>query len=708
LTVTNSGTISGGTSGDGVTQADSIDFTGGTNELELENGSVIKGAIEVGTGASATLAAENSGLTLGSAVVLDASNSALTFDTSVAGLTASGVISGGGSLTLTSSTNNGPLILTGSNSYTGGTTISAGTLEAANANALGTGVVNQGGGTLETDDVNHVITMGNGFVQTAGTLLLNLNGAPNAATNDVVNVTGSATLGGNLTIHYTAGSIAPLQSEQYTVITTTTGITSVNAAGYEPPTLQAGALQILISGAVVGDDFDVTLTGKQTAFTGLTGTNLTPNQQSFASYLDRFDGGTTLPGPVISLLQALDSVSVNPSALGSYFDQLTPLKFANFTRSTAFNNASFSTQAFDNYLANHRGADGTFLGSNGGIDASGLTVNDPNVDPGLQGIHSRLLAWNPAPSTGLLSDTPEMDLGGVDMKDTKTMVETSEPNHPWNVFISGNVILAQDFSDAAAGTSHADSTTGAVSAGADYKITPHFLVGAEFAYGHTSATLDNIGSNASVDTYSPGVYASYANQGWYANALGSYGFANYNQTRNVAVGAFNGTASSHPGGDQIVGDLDGGYDFHRGPWTFGPTLGAQYVHLDVDGYTETGLPGADLTVNPNETDSLRSGLGGRISYAIQDGGVLFNPHLSASWQHEFLDQSRGVTSQFNGIGAGSFVVNTPNPSRDSALVDVGFDAQLNKALTVFTDYTVQAGQSNYFGQSVEAGFKIGF
>lgn len=35
-----------------------------------------------------------------------------------------------------------------------------------------------------------------------------------------------------------------------------------------------------------------------------------------------------------------------------------------------------------------------------------------------------------------------------------------------------------------------------------------------------------------------------------------------------------------------------------------------------------------------------------------------------------------------------------NPCRDSALVDVGFDAQVDKTFTVFADYTVQAGQDN--------------
>ena len=73
-----------------------------------------------------------------------------------------------------------------------------------------------------------------------------------------------------------------------------------------------------------------------------------------------------------------------------------------------------------------------------------------------------------------------------------------------------------------------------------------------------------------------------------------------------------------------------------------------------------------------------------------------------------MDQGRGVTSQFEGIGAGSFSVRTVNSSRDSALVNAGFDAKFNRTVTAFVDYTVQAGQDNYFGQSVQAGVKIGF
>lgn len=618
-------------------------------------------------------------------------------------ITGTGTVEKGGSNTIT---------MTGNNNYSGGTTIDFGTLVIGNANALGTGAVTQNDGTLQTNNNNHIITMASGFNQVGGTLFINLNGAPGAASNDRVNVTGSAALNGNLVINYTAGSLAPLQSQTYTVITTTTGITGVNAAGYEPPTLQAGALLISITGQEANNnhDFDVTLSGTQTAFTALAGTNFTPNQLSVASYLDRFDA-TISSGPLLVLLQALDGVSMNPTALGPALDQLTPQAFGQFTTSTAFNNASFATEEKDSYFASRRaGPNGTFIGGNGSIDASGLTLNDPSYDPNLAVVHSRLLAWNAGPlAHGLLSDSSDPVLGGVDMKAMKggcgsgsSCCGTACPN-PWNFYVQGNVILSQGFSQP--DVAHFDGNTESVTVGADYRLTPNFLIGLAAGYGHSDVTLDDNGSSATVDSYSPGFYASYADHGWYANLSGDYSHNAYTQSR--VIGFLGQTANSAPEGNEGVANLDGGYDFHRGALTFGPIAGLQYTHLTVDGYTESGSV-ADLSVNDQNADSLRSRLGGRISYAFSDCGINFTPHLDAGWQHEFLDQSRGITSQFSNGGIGSFSVQTTNPSRDSALADLGLDAEMNRTITVFMDYQIQAGQENYFGQSVQGGVKIGF
>jgi outer membrane autotransporter protein len=97
-----------------------------------------------------------------------------------------------------------------------------------------------------------------------------------------------------------------------------------------------------------------------------------------------------------------------------------------------------------------------------------------------------------------------------------------------------------------------------------------------------------------------------------------------------------------------------------------------------------------------------------VSYLLHWGSVAVTPHLSASWQHEFMDGSRGIDAQIVDVSGAPFTVKTPTPSRDSALIDVGLNADLSGQVTVFGDYAVQAGQSNYFGQSVQAGVKIGF
>ncbi len=452
------------------------------------------------------------------------------------------------------------------------------------------------------------------------------------------------------------------------------------------------------------------------AFTSVnvTGTSLsslgsTPNETAIGGAVDRAidQAGASGVNPpnLVTLDLALANVfgNSNSAAVADALSQLSPEKFAAFTSATAFNDASFETQAMDGYLASLRsGPNGTLIGTNGGIDTSGLTVNDPNYDPTLSMIHSRLMAWNPAPFGDAISDVSSPLLGGMDMKDTKSSISAPASTNPWDIFVRGNVILAQGFSQA--GVPHFDDNTESVTLGADYRFTPNFLFGLTAGYAHTDVTLDNVGSSATVDSYSPGFYASYADHGWYANLAGDYLHNAYTQDRRIAF--LGQTASSAPEGNEGVVNLDGGYDFHHGALAYGPLAGIQYTHLSVDGYNETGSA-ANLTVSESDSDSLRSRLGGEISYAFNRNGVAITPHLNASWQHEFLDQSRGITSQF-GFGGGSFAIRTPNPSRDSALVDAGITADLNQTVSIFTDYIAQAGQENYFGQSVQAGVKIGF
>jgi outer membrane autotransporter protein len=294
-----------------------------------------------------------------------------------------------------------------------------------------------------------------------------------------------------------------------------------------------------------------------------------------------------------------------------------------------------------------------------------------------------------------------------EMADTKEMAPATAPTfeaHRWSVWLAGDVVLA-DLSHNE-DIEHENYNTGSVMAGIDYRLDDHFTVGALVGYGHTGARLDNEGGKATADTYYPGLYASYVDGGWYANGLVAYNYNSYTEDRHVDLPGDSGFDHGAFQGNEYLADLNGGYEFQSGPFKYGPFAGLQYVHLDLDPFTEDGP--TSLTVQRQEDDSLRSQLGVEARYVTFVGDVALVPHASVAWQHEFLANDRSITSSFTGAGAGSFTVQTEDTGNDSAFIDVGLDTTLNRSLTLFVDYQTEAGASNFFAQSVLAGACYGF
>jgi uncharacterized protein YhjY with autotransporter beta-barrel domain len=442
-------------------------------------------------------------------------------------------------------------------------------------------------------------------------------------------------------------------------------------------------------------DFGFITLSTNTSFSLVPGLN--SNERGIASSIDTGSSGSSSAiGHIVTALANLPVTSV-----AGALDQLSAAKVANFYSTSAVNAESIDAQDMDNYLAGQRlGPDGNFTDGNGKFDTSGFVVNDPNVDPGLQMLHSRMLAWNQA-SSGAISDIPGATLGGIDMKAIKPAPVLDDK--PWSFFVRGSVILAQGLSQG--DVPHFDDTSSAVTVGADYRLSPHFLVGLTAGYAHSDASLDDLGSSATVDSYSPGIYASYADGGWYSNFVGRYSYNTYTSSRVIEF--LGQTADGATTGNEGTASLDGGYNFRSGGWSYGPIAGLQYTHLTVNSYNEQNSD-ADLAVAESQTDSLRSRLGGTVRFDGQCGGVTLSPHLEATWQHEFLDQGRGLTSQFTAFNGGSFNVQTPDSSGDSALVDLGLDAKVDETISVFGDYLFEAGQDNYFAQSVQAGVRVSF
>jgi uncharacterized protein with beta-barrel porin domain len=456
----------------------------------------------------------------------------------------------------------------------------------------------------------------------------------------------------------------------------------------------------------------------------------TPNEMAIANSLD---SALVNPPPGIALFTAIDSLTAAqiPQAL----DALIPVNYL-YMRDIAFENSTFLANKLDNSLANLRSG-------YSGLDTSGLSMVNPGMGSSLGRSLNSMLAFNnegPAPNgvdyypsdgTSPVSPAMEPTLPGVpegtptapgSISDTPVtgMTPTASPPPPstifdgvgqgFNEFISGDVILA-DLNENASNspTPKATYTAADATGGVSFRVTSNLAVGALFDYNHTDASVDSVNSHIRVDTYSPGVFATFFEKGFYANGLFAFGYNNYSNDRNIDFGGVGTTAISRPSGEQYVFNLDGGYDFHPDPhWVLGPTIGAEYTHLDVDGFDESGAGTFDENIGAQSADSLRGRIGGHVIYQIQAGNFLFQPNFTLAFQREFLDDSFGLTGTPNIPGASAFTISGTNPGRNSALIGAGVTATIDNQFNFFLNYLAEVGGDDYFVQSAEGGFKATF
>jgi len=616
----------------------------------------------------------------------------------------SGVIIGGDSGVASS----GTVTFSQDETYTGLTTVDSGfTLKALN---LGGALTNNG--TFGINTANPSTITINGDLTSSGTLLFRYVGG----TPDLYQINGTTNLSGGSGILSGSGT-TPVGG--VVVLNSTGALSGFTEGNYT-------SSNALFSASLTQSGNQLILNTTQVSLSSFA---LTPNELAVANALDPVLTTTGLPGNLGIALNGLSAAQI-PSAL----DELSP-EVLQYARTIAFENATFLTQQVNGVLANVR------LGY-AGLDGSGISVVSSGFNSGLGQSLTSLLAYDPpsfnkpapngvnyypqpagySPMTSTppsSESSPSLNSGSIsDSPNPDTMVPPSSLSQSesgfkpvMSEFILGNVVLAdmnQDQSAPNAAPDKASYTASNATAGISFRMTNNLAAGVLFNYNHTDAKTDSNGSKTDVDSYSPGVYATWFDKGFYVNGLFSYGYNNYTNTRSIPfLGA---TANSSPSGEQYVTNLDFGYDFqpkNNREWIFGPTLGLTYTHLDINSFTESGAGPADLAVNSQSLDSLRSQLGGHVIYQARAGSLLFQPNFTAMWQHEYLNNP-GITSQFNVPGTNPFTIQTATTGNNSALLGCGLTVTLDNSMAFYVNYLADVGSDDFWAQSIVGGFKASF
>jgi fibronectin-binding autotransporter adhesin len=566
----------------------------------------------------------------------------------------------------------GTLILNAANTYLGNTAIDAGSLIVDGSIASAQTFVNAGGllgggGIIGGDLTNSgivspghssgslgTLTVNGNYTQTAnGTLRIEIAGtAPGQF--DLLAVGGHASLAGTLQL-IRLGNFQLQVGDTVTFLTAKGGVSGTFSTIQNPfisNTLIKAEINILAN--------SVELEGTQGSFTEVA---CNPNTLAVAKALDSAVGDPRAAG----LIEFLDTQPLD--VICPELELISPEELA------AMFNIGVSLANIQSVNLERRMED--IRAGSSGFSARGFSIDRrvPESGPGLAG------------PTG-----PEGKSGPPVMQ--------PRPENRWGVFVTGlGEFTSVDDTSIAPGY---DFSTGGLTFGVDYRVSPNFAIGLTGGYAHTNADLVNNGS-LDVNGGTIGAYATGFAGGFYFDAAAFGVFNGYDSHRTALLG----TASGNTDGQDFNALAVAGYDWKSGGLTIGPLASFQYTYVEFDSFTEHGSL-APLSFSNQNAHSTRTALGAKGSYDWHAGHVLIRPEIRASWQHEFGDRDYSVVSRFANGAGNSFTVNGPEIGRDSLLIGAGAAVIFNDRVSVYAYYDGELARTNYSSNNVSAGVRVSF
>jgi len=357
----------------------------------------------------------------------------------------------------------------------------------------------------------------------------------------------------------------------------------------------------------------------------------------------------------------------------------------------------------------------------------------PNVGAQLQFICNQIANGNngqPASSgVGTQSQPNSLLISQQQLKDTQTKKET-EGRHSSADVVAANWGRFSTFLTTGATTLHHrnnefeqgyTATIPSATLGGGYLISNNLETGLAFNYSNSNAS-NNTGGGFNVDSYTPLLYINYLpfNHA-FANLV--LGYTRQNQTNNRIAVANKIPNGSNPGQEPSFnlntrGNLNAnqyslnflsGYDHPVENLTIGPRFGVDVRQWEMSGYQESTNTGLELRYNSQYQTSIQSTLGLAVSSAHRFTYGVLVPQLSASWVHEYANNSRTINAKFvQAPDSNAFSFQTENPARNWAVINLGASFLMQKGVQVFANLSTVQGNRNFESYGGNVGVRVGW
>jgi len=588
---------------------------------------------------------------------------ALNTSTEVGGVIADGGSAGGTGASLTK-VGTGTLILSGTNSYTGGTVVSEGTLQIGDGSASGSiagNIVDKATLSFDRSDTYTYggVISGTGAVKQIGSGTTVLSGVstyngPTTISAGVLDVNGSiarsaVTLnGGQLKGSGTVGSV-------------TAGSGSSVAPGNSIGTLNVAGNVTFAAGSTYQVELNSTGASDLISATG-TAVLQGGTVQALPA------AGSYLPISTYRIVNATGGVSGTFASVASSESTLTPslLYSANAVDLRMIrNDLQFGGYGYTpNEMAAGAGVSAGGVGSALYVTMATVALTPSAVPPALDALSGEIHA---SIRSTLIED---------DRVVRQSILDHLSGSSGDGIVVWGDGFVSSGGVDGDGNAATMNHNNAGVIAGVDMALSHGLRAGLAGAYAEHKISIADRASTARGQSGHIAGYARWAQDAWSVSGGVDYGWGNSNIARQVKFTGLSESDASKQGHDTTQVFAEVGYTITAGDARFEPYADLAWIQASSGAFAETGGALSDLTGSGRSDAVAYAKAGVRVmpgQFAL--GDVVFTPSAAVGWQHAIDDFQPGQTVSYAATLKSFMVLGVPLDS-DAAVTQAGIDVNL--------------------------------